>query len=63
MSGTNVLKKNDDTAVEAPLLADGCPNDEERAEVADKPHSGIRRAYKWLVGHLMFVIISLLLLG
>lgn len=67
MSGTNPSKRVDGGPEAEPLLVDGVPGDEESIKVADAPHTSdernVKRAYTWLKRHLMFVLISMLLVG
>lgn len=66
MSDANPSKKDGGPEAE-PLLADGAADDEESIKVADVPHTKdekrVQRAYTWLKRHLMFVLISMLLVG
>ena len=67
MSGTDSLKKVDGGPEAQRLLVDGASGDEESINVADVPDTpdekGVQRAYTLLKRHLMFVLISLLLVG
>ena len=67
MSSINSSKKVGGGPEAEPLLVDGVPGDEESIKVADAPHTSdeksVKRAYTWLKRHLMFVLISMLLVG
>lgn len=67
MSGTDSFKKDDGGPEAEPLLVDGDRGDEESIKVADVPHTPdekrVQRVYTWLKRHLMFGLISILLVG